>query len=173
MHYAVALSSTLHTLLRCPFNPTGTSCTETRTAQILSKSAVSSHIHELLRFKVHLGFQQGPFNLKPKKGKSMFFLSLLVKVEKERRLDAFVFGPSSAESIKPAHQLGHATSYSPWIIKSYPSTRSCRGQDRAARHLRTTAGQLKTSEHGTVIYLYLQTIASQTTIFIIKIKWCC
>lgn len=64
---------------------------------------------------------------------SQFFFFLLVslglegrgskkKEKKKKLLAAFVLVP--AESIKPAHQLGNADSFKPWIIKRSPSTRS-------------------------------------------------
>lgn len=37
---------------------------------------LASRTHELLRWKVLLGFQEGSFNLKPKRGKSIFFFPL-------------------------------------------------------------------------------------------------
>lgn len=49
-----------------------------------------------------------------------------------------------AESIKPAHQLGNADSYRPWIIKRSPWTRSGDGgQQRGPSHLSTTAAFVK------------------------------
>lgn len=103
--------------------------------------AVCSCMHELTCFQVLLGFQEGPFNLKPKRGKSIFSqIAWERKKSKTKLLGAFVFGPSSAESIKPAHQLVHADSYSSWIIKSSPSTwGSDGGQERGPSHLSTTA----------------------------------
>lgn len=105
--------------------------------------AVCSRTPELVSFKVLLGFQD--FKLETKARQVNFFppLSVPARKKKEKKaLAAFVFfvGPSSAESIKPAHQLGHADPRSPWIIKRGPSTRSSDGgQERGPSHLSTTS----------------------------------
>lgn len=122
------------------------SCNTLLSKPDLSAHAVCSSMHKLMCFKGLLGFQEGPFNLKPKRGKP-FFSQIAWERKKQNKtkpLGAFVFGPSSADSIKPAHQLVPADSYSSWIIKSSPSTLSSDGgQDRGPSHLSTTAAFVK------------------------------
>lgn len=73
-----------------------------------------SHMDELLCFKVLLKFH-GRGLLTQNQRKMLVFLNFTEErgEKNPRNCISFVFGPSSAESIKPGHQLGHADSNSP------------------------------------------------------------
>lgn len=78
-----------------------------------------------------LDFRRGLLTWNQRETSQFFFLSVCLGREKKKKKScSLLLFLVPAESIKPAHQLGNADSYRPWIIKRSWSTSSDGGQER-------------------------------------------